>query len=234
MKAKLTTLVTTLQRMVPATRIGIVIYRDKGDDYVVKWTDLSFRTAKLTEFISHAEAGGGGDWEEAVYEALDAAVNDLSWRKKSKKIIVLVGGSPPHPWNESAVEKLARRFHSEGGYLSTIDVSEELHETFDLFMWRSLHGKEPYKPSPMPEYYKKTGESFRAIAKSGGGEMLSLSQDKALLRQVLSLTFGNPLEARDGEVHEGAVVSASVVASLVGRFDSDRRRLHRRARGIGE
>ena len=65
-KAKLSELVETLQRMVPTSRVGIVVYRDKGDDYVVKWTDLSFHTQKLQEFLSHINADGGGDWEEAV------------------------------------------------------------------------------------------------------------------------------------------------------------------------
>jgi Mg-chelatase subunit ChlD len=94
-KSKLSQLVAALQRMVPTTRVGIVVYRDKGDDYVVKWTDLSFRTAKLQEFLSHIDARGGGDWEEAVKDGLDAAVNDLKWRKQAKRIIVLVW-PPPH------------------------------------------------------------------------------------------------------------------------------------------
>jgi hypothetical protein len=30
-------------RMVPTSRVGIVAYRDQGDEYVTKWTDLSFQ-----------------------------------------------------------------------------------------------------------------------------------------------------------------------------------------------
>lgn len=189
-KARLAMLVTALQQMVPATRIGIVVYRDHGDDYVVKWTDLSFRTAKLTEFLSHINAAGGGDWEEAVLDGLDAAINDLSWRKKSKRIIVLVGGSPPHAADADAVNALAKRFRSRGGYISTVDVTAQLHEQFDRFMWRSIHGRQPYQPSPMPEHYRETTVSFGAIAKSGGGEMVRLKEEKALIRNVLVLTFG--------------------------------------------
>ena len=51
-KARLTQLVTMIHRMVPTARIGVVVYRDRGDDYVVKWTDLSFRTEKLRDFLS--------------------------------------------------------------------------------------------------------------------------------------------------------------------------------------
>jgi hypothetical protein len=95
-KAHATSLVANLQRMVPTARIGVVAYRDQGDEYVTKWSDLSFKTDKLRSFISNLTASGGGDWEEAVLDGVDAAINELSWRKKSKKIIVLIGGSPPH------------------------------------------------------------------------------------------------------------------------------------------
>jgi von Willebrand factor type A domain-containing protein len=190
-KEKLSQLVGSIQRMVPTSRVGVVVYRDKGDDYVVKWTDLSFHTQKLQDFLSHINADGGGDWEEAVKEALDAAVHELKWRKQSKKIIILVGGSPPHPWDVDDVYKIARDFRKDGGYISTIDVTARQHDEFDRHLWRSLHGKEPYKPSPMPEFYKDVAKSFGAIAHDGGGELISLDQDKALIREVLELTFGS-------------------------------------------
>jgi len=190
-KKQLGQLVGTLQRMVPASRVGIVVYRDKGDEYVVKWTDLSFHTDKLQEFLSHVRADGGGDFEEAVKEALEAAVNDLKWRKDSKKIIILVGGSPPHPWDVDDVHKIVKDFHRRGGYISTIDVTLQMHDEFDRAMWRSLHGKEPYQPSPLPEFYKETSHSFGEIAHEGGGDMISLDQNKALVREVLELTFGS-------------------------------------------
>ena len=190
-KAKLSQLVAAIQRMVPTSRIGIVVYRDKGDDYVVKWTDLSFRTDKLQDFLSHINADGGGDWEEAVKEGLDAAVHELKWRKDSKKIIILVGGSPPHVWDVDAVRDIVRDFHKQGGYISTIDVTKKQHDEFDRQLWKSLHGKDPYKPSPMPDFYAQVSQSFGEIAKSGGGELISLDADRALIRSVLELTFGS-------------------------------------------
>jgi hypothetical protein len=190
-KQKLSQLVGAIQRMVPTSRIGIVVYRDKGDDYVVKWSDLSFHTAKLQEFLSHITADGGGDFEEAVKEALETAVNDLKWRKESKKIIILVGGSPPHPWDVGAVNSIVTDFHRHGGYISAIDVTLRMHDEFDRAMWRSLHGKEPFKPSPLPEFYKETARSLGDIAHAGGGELISLGENKALVREVLELTFGS-------------------------------------------
>jgi len=190
-KQRLSELVGTLQRMVPTSRVGVVVYRDKGDDYVVKWTDLSFHTKKLQDFLANINADGGGDWEEAVKEALDAAIHDLKWRKSSKRIIVLVGGSPPHPWDVDDVHKLVQEFHSDGGYISTIDVTARQHDEFDRHLWKSLHGDEPYQPSPLPEFYKETARSFGDIAHQGGGELISLDENKVLVREVLELTFGS-------------------------------------------
>ncbi|HUI26829.1 MAG TPA: vWA domain-containing protein [Candidatus Kryptonia bacterium] len=190
-KAKLTQLVTTMQKMVPTARIGIVVYRDHGDEYIVKWSDLSFRTEKLREFLSHITADGGGDWEEAVKEGMDAAMKELSWRKQSKKIIILVGGSPPHPEDVDDVHAMVRKWHDQGGFVSTVDVTKKMHEEFDRALWKSLHGKQPYEPSPMPEFYKQTSEVFGEMAKEGGGELIELDAQKALMKEVVVLTFGS-------------------------------------------
>jgi hypothetical protein len=190
-KAHATSLVANLQRMVPTARVGVVVYRDQGDEYVTKWSDLSFKTDKLRSFISNITASGGGDWEEAVLEGVDAAVHELSWRKKSKKIIVLIGGSPPHPEDVAALEQLIRKFRTEGGSLSTIDVTDHLHLSFNRELWHSLYGNKPFVPPPKPEFYKQVTAVYGDLAKDGGGELVELADDKALIKDVLVLTFGS-------------------------------------------
>ncbi len=190
-KERLGNLVAAIQRMVPASRVGIVAYRDQGDEYVVKWTDLSFRTDKLRGFLAGITAAGGGDWEEAVLEALDAAINDLTWRKKSKRVIILVGGSPPHSDEVEATREVVRRFRAAGGYVSAIDVTRHLHLEFSRAMWRSLHGDEPFVETPMPDFYRQVRETYSALAGDGGGELVQLADDKQLIREVLMLTFGS-------------------------------------------
>jgi hypothetical protein len=66
-----------------------------------------------------------------------------------------------------------------------------MHEEFDHQMWRSLHGKEPFQPSPMPEFYKQVSQVFGEIAADGGGELIQLDQQKALMKEVIVLTFGS-------------------------------------------
>lgn len=190
-KQRLTALVTSIQRMVPTSRIGIVVYRDQGDEYVVKWSDLSFRTEKLRSFLSDITASGGGDWEEAVFDGLDAAVNELTWRKKSRKIIVLVGGSPPHPEDLEPTRELVAAFRKEGGYVSAIDVTDRLHLEFNKTLWRSIHGNKPFVPGEKPDFYQQVTDTYGDLAKTGGGDLIQLADEKKLIRDMLVLTFGS-------------------------------------------
>ncbi len=190
MRQTLSRFIGTLQRLVPTSRVGVVAYRDKGDEYVVKWTDLSFQTAKLQEFLSDLNAAGGGDWEEAVKEGLDAAVHELKWRKKSKKIIVLCAGSPPHPWDVNDVDRIAREFRASGGSLSALDVIKKQHEEYDRKFWHETHGDEPYQPSPIGEWYDALVASLTDIVQNGGGELIVPQADQTLMRAVLQETFG--------------------------------------------
>ena len=190
-KANATRLVESIQHMVPTSRVGVVVYRDKGDEYVVKWSDLSFKTDKLRSFIGNITASGGGDWEEAVLDGVDAAVHELSWRKKSKKIIVLIGGSPPHPEDVQPLESLVRKFRADGGSLSTIDVTDHLHLAFNRELWKSLHGNAPFQAPAKPAFYGQVTKVYGDLARDGGGDLVQLADDKALIRDVLVLTFGS-------------------------------------------
>jgi hypothetical protein len=79
-------------------RMGLVAYRDIGDDYVTKKFDLTTDIQDLYADLLHFRAQGGGDWPESVNEALFVAVTQLSWshHRDSTRIIFLVGDAPPH------------------------------------------------------------------------------------------------------------------------------------------
>jgi len=76
-------------------RIGLVAYRDIGDDYVTRdfalTTDLDAVFAELASY----RAAGGGDTPEDVDAALDAVVHKMQWRHDAKKLVFLVGDAPP-------------------------------------------------------------------------------------------------------------------------------------------
>ena len=75
--------------------VGLVAYRDVGDEYVTKdlplTSDLDSVFAELSSYV----ADGGGDPPEDVDAALYDAVHRMTWRADAKKLIFLVGDEPP-------------------------------------------------------------------------------------------------------------------------------------------
>ncbi|MCK4602317.1 MAG: VWA domain-containing protein, partial [Phycisphaerae bacterium] len=60
-------------------RIGVTLYRDHGDRYVVKNIPLSSNARKLSAALRGEGYRGGGDIPEAVYEALVAMIRHQRW-----------------------------------------------------------------------------------------------------------------------------------------------------------
>jgi hypothetical protein len=190
-KARSTALVGSIQTLVPIARIGVVAFRDRGEEYVVRWTDLSFHESKIDAFIANLVADGGGDWEEGVRDGLEAAMDELSWRRRAKRVIIVVGSSPPHEEDLGPIAALAEEFQSNGGVVSTIDVTKRMHEEYErnLHIW--LYGVEPEEITPLPEFYKQVRDNYRMIADNGGGEMAALGSDAQLTEQILYFAFGS-------------------------------------------
>ncbi len=184
-------LVGRIQELVPIARIGVVAFRDRGERFVVRWSDLSFHGSKIRNFIGDIEAGGGGDWEEGVRQGVEAAMDELSWRRRSKKVIIVIGSSPPHASDLDAIDALAREFNGTGGVLSTIDLTRRMHERYETRLHTWLYGEPPDKISPLPEFYQEVRRSYRAMASAGGGEMAALGSDEELAEQVLYFAFGS-------------------------------------------
>lgn len=182
--------IANLQQMVPASRVAVVAYRDKGDEYVTKWVDFSFKTEKVQNFVANLRSDGGGDYPEAVYEAVDAAMTELSWRKTSRRIMIIIGSSPPHPQSMPALLKLVRELKEKNGAIGAIDVTKRLHEEYERADWVAHGSVGEFKVSPMPGFYSEVSDTYRVITGQGGGELMALGEDKSLLRQVMILTFG--------------------------------------------
>lgn len=78
-------------------RFGNVFYRDHGDQYLTRSMDFTRVLSEAITFISDQQAGGGGDYEEAVEVALDSAINHLSWNAEARaRLLFLILDAPPH------------------------------------------------------------------------------------------------------------------------------------------
>src|SRR5260370_558808 len=82
----------------PDLKVGLVAFRDKGDEYITKVIDLSDDLDAIHAHLKTFVAAGGGDLPESVNQALDDSVNKVKWStdKKTLRIIFLVGDAPPH------------------------------------------------------------------------------------------------------------------------------------------
>ncbi len=82
----------------PEISIGLVAFRDRGDEYVTRVIDLTTDLDAIYGELMQFRAAGGGDIPEAVNEALYDAVHRISWsdNPNSYRVVFLVGDAPPH------------------------------------------------------------------------------------------------------------------------------------------
>lgn len=82
----------------PELRLALVGYRDRGDEYVTRVTDLTDDIDAIHAQLMKFSAGGGGDGPESVNQALHEAVTKIGWSddRDVLKLVFLVGDAPPH------------------------------------------------------------------------------------------------------------------------------------------
>jgi Mg-chelatase subunit ChlD len=82
----------------PELKVGLVAFRDRGDEYITKVFDLTDDLDAVHGHLKEFKAEGGGDIPESVNQALDDAVNKIKWSTDDDtlRIIFLVGDAPPH------------------------------------------------------------------------------------------------------------------------------------------
>ncbi|MCP4320368.1 MAG: VWA domain-containing protein [Alteromonadales bacterium] len=99
-KENIWSIATTMASAQPAPQIsiGLVAFRDRGDDYITKRIELSDDLDQIYIQLLGLQAQGGGDGPESVNEALFDAVNKMNWSSDpdSYKVVFLVGDAPGH------------------------------------------------------------------------------------------------------------------------------------------
>jgi hypothetical protein len=84
-----------------SVRYGLVVYRDEGDTFVTRSFDFA-DAATFKANLAQQSSDGGGDYPEAVEQAL-AAARALSWRTGNvARLAFLIGDAPPHDDNAAA------------------------------------------------------------------------------------------------------------------------------------
>ncbi len=128
-KEKIWSIATTMAsaQPTPAIRIGLVAYRDRGDQYVTRIVDLSDDLDSVYAALMDFAAGGGGDTPESVNQALYDAVHHMSWSEgeQAYQVIFLVGDAPPHmDYNEVRYPAIVASANEKGIVINTIQCGE--------------------------------------------------------------------------------------------------------------
>jgi hypothetical protein len=189
-KKQLAALVDAIRKLVPNARVGLVLYKDKGEDFLVRKSDLTFHLEKLRSFIGNIQAGGGGDYEEAVMDGLKAATQQMNWRKYAHRVIVLVPSSPPHAPEKQQTEEFIRAFHANGGIVHVLDLADIMHRNYEVEFYTKMYGKPPEQISALPAFYKELEVYYTNLAKLGGGELLPLGEGDRITEELMVAAFG--------------------------------------------
>jgi hypothetical protein len=138
----------------PQVRIGLVAYRDRGDDYVTRVLPLTNDLDQVYTALMNYQASGGGDTAEDVRQALQQGVRNAGWSQNSQnvsQILFLVGDAPPHQDYQDVPDEL----------LITDEATRKgmIVNTIQCGMLQS------------------TREVWQAIARRGQGQYFSIAQD---------------------------------------------------------
>jgi len=68
----------------PELKLGLIGYRDRGDEYVVKSFQLTDDIDSIYGHLRDFKAEGGGDEPESVNEALAEAIEKMPWSQSSE------------------------------------------------------------------------------------------------------------------------------------------------------
>ncbi|OKH19918.1 hypothetical protein NIES208_00085 [[Limnothrix rosea] IAM M-220] len=83
---------------IPKSRVGVLAYGDYCDartTYVTRGLDFTADISQVSRFLLGTKKTDGGDFPEAIEEALFRA-NQMDWRLGSRRAIALIGDAPPH------------------------------------------------------------------------------------------------------------------------------------------
>jgi Mg-chelatase subunit ChlD len=208
----------------PELKLGLIGYRDRGDEYVVKSFSLTDDIDAIYGHLREFQAGGGGDAPESVNEALAEAIHKMPWSSDSKvlKIIFLVGDAPPHmdyP-NGPKYPDLCREAAKKDLIINTIQCGE-MAETKPI--WQ--------------EIAKLSEGSYVGISQSGNVAVISTPMDKELSR--LNERIGTTLipygdSKLQAEVHAKYAMAASAPVSAMADRLSYNSKTGKAVQGRGE
>ncbi|OQA19804.1 MAG: von Willebrand factor type A domain protein [bacterium ADurb.Bin363] len=223
LKKELKNMVSTIQNDTPkpVVRFGVVAYRDRGDDYVVKPYDLTDNIQSIVAVINSLSAQGGGDHEESVNEALYVTVEKMNWDMTpgTSRMVFLIADAGPHmdyP-NDYNYKDIVKRARSKNIIISSIgcsgldssadsifrEISSATNGTFDYLTYRQAfvdtHGKTQvilYQGDKGYVVNEKYADDSRW--KDTGAEIFASESKAEVIKNSAPVTAGSSLGISEG------------------------------------
>jgi Mg-chelatase subunit ChlD len=190
----------------PKVRIGLVAYRDHGDDYVTRVLPLTDDLDKVYSTLMEYKAAGGGDTPEDVRQALSDGVHKAGWSQRGPKtaqILFLVGDAPPHDDYANEPDTLASTSEAvkSGIIVNTIECGGA---TDTQAAWQKI-------------CQRGEGQFFQ-IAQDGGVQVIATPFDAELSR--LGTKVGGTYLAYGGGMGGGGRAYRASKATAQGKLES--------------
>lgn len=168
----------------PRVRVGLVAYRDIGDDYVTKITSITEDLDLVYTNLMDYQAGGGGDEPENVRKALAEGVRKAGWAQTKKglaQIVFLVGDAPPQNYNQ------------EPDVLTTTAEAVRKNMIVNTIQCGAISG---------------TKEIWQNIALRGEGKYFAIAQDGGV--QAISTPYDTKLAELAGKIGKTYITYGNV------------------------
>ncbi len=90
-----------MQQHSAGIRVGLMFYKDRGDDFVTKGWDLTDDLTEVQENLEVMVYGGGGDTPESVNQALHESIESMSWQENNAvRLNFLIADAPPNVYED--------------------------------------------------------------------------------------------------------------------------------------
>lgn len=103
-------------------RVAFTFYRDEGDEFVTRSFDFDGNLRRAQTRIGQQRAAGGGDYPEAMQDAMVRAAQ-MEWRDDAVKTLLLVADAPPHNHDVAQTWLAAQHLRSERVHIVPVGAS---------------------------------------------------------------------------------------------------------------
>lgn len=137
LKAELADIIQQSKALAPCSqvRIGQVFYKDRGDEYLTQIQPFTDRIDDAVRFTLDQGAGGGGDFPEAVADALEVAIGELEWSPNAlARLAFLVLDAPAHDGADAERVRKATALAAQKGIRLIPVVASGIDQSTEFLM----------------------------------------------------------------------------------------------------